>query len=177
MKQALLIVDMINDFVADDGVLRVADAKEFVPVIQKLKKKFDHVIFVNDAHEENDPEFERWSKHAVKGTKGSRIYKGLCNTKDIVFEKTKLSCFTNPNVHKYLLREKIDELVVAGVATEYCVRGAVLDALRFGLKVTIVVDAVAGVDLQKGDQFKALLEMGNEGAKPIYSKDIIENDK
>ncbi len=69
---------------------------------------------------------------------------------------------------------------MTGVATEYCVRGATLDALAKDYKVNLVVDAVAGVDEiklpdgtvvpeTKGAVNRALLEMGNKGAKPVYT--------
>ena len=62
MKQALLIVDMINDFVADDGALKVEGAKEFVPIIKRLMECFECVVFVNDAHKESDTEliYSHW---------------------------------------------------------------------------------------------------------------------
>ena len=174
MKKCLVIVDMLNDFVSEGGALKVEGAVDLVDNINALKEKFDKVIFVNDNHAEDDPEFDVFPKHCVAGTWGTQIYPDIVIDKDdVAFPKVDLSCFTNPEVHKYLLKEKIEEIVVVGVATEFCVRGAVLDALDLGLKATVVVDAIEGCDLDKGNQFKALVEMGNAGATAVHTKDIV----
>jgi len=178
MKKCLVIVDMLNDFVAESGALKVEGAEALIPNINILKEKFDNVIFVNDNHAKDDPEFEAFPPHCVENTEGADIYNGIVVDKsDVVFTKVKLSCFTNPEVHKYLLKERVDEIVVVGVATEFCVRGAVLDALNLGLKVTIVVDAIAGCDLTQGDQFKVLIEMGKAGAYAVHTCDIVGGKK
>ena len=174
MKRCLIIVDMLNDFVSDGGALRVEGAEKLIPIINEIKGKFDKVVFACDSHLENDKEFDLFPKHCVSDTWGAKIVDGIKpNDEDFLATKVDLSCFTNPDVHKYLLKEKIDEVVVVGVATEYCVRGAVIDALKLGFKVKVVVDAIAGVDINTGDQFKALIEMGNNGAVAVNACDIM----
>ena len=58
----------------------------------------------------------------------------------------------------------IRRLYVGGLATDYCVRSSVLDALSAGYDVTVLVDAIAGVDINQGDSVKALEEMRLAGA-------------
>jgi len=133
------------------------------------------VVYANDAHAEDDPEFKAWPKHCVAGTEGAEVVKELVpRMGDLVIPKQDLSVFTNREADRLLREAEIHELYVTGVATEYCVRGAALDALTKGYKVNVVVDAIAGVDLKKGDQARALLEMGNTGAKPVYTKQVLE---
>jgi nicotinamidase/pyrazinamidase len=133
------------------------------------------VIYANDAHAQDDPEFKAWPRHAVKGKIGARvIYELAPSNGALVIEKQDLSMFTNPEADKILREKGINELYVMGVATEYCVRGAVLDAAKLNYKVNVVMDAIAGVDVQKGDQYRALLEMGNAGARPVYAKQALE---
>ncbi len=179
MKRALLIVDMLNDFVQEDGKLPVPGAKDIVENIGRIKGaagQYDMVVvYANDAHTKDDPEFKAWPEHAVAGTYGAKVVKELTpRIGDLVIPKQDLSVFTNSKAD-YMLREaEIHELYVTGVATEYCVKGAVLDALAANYKVNIVVDAIAGVDLQPGDQYKALIEMGNKGARPVTTKQALE---
>jgi len=59
---------------------------------------------------------------------------------------------------------KIRKLYVGGLATDYCIRSSVLDALSAGYEVTVLVDAIAGVDINPGDSEKALAEMRLAGA-------------
>jgi nicotinamidase/pyrazinamidase len=65
---------------------------------------------------------------------------------------------------------QIDSLYVSGIATEYCVKATVLDALRAGLRVTVLPDAVAGIDVHPGDADRALEEMSKAGA--VIAQDI-----
>jgi len=56
---------------------------------------------------------------------------------------------------------------VGGLATDYCVKHSVLDLLRAGLAVTVLGDAIAGVDVQPGDSARALADMRNAGAEIV----------
>ena len=55
-------------------------------------------------------------------------------------------------------------LVIGGLTTDYCVRQSVLDARKAGFEVTILTDAIAGVDVQPGDSARAIEEMTEAGA-------------
>ena len=59
------------------------------------------------------------------------------------------------------------ELVVAGLATDYCVRSTVLDALEQGLAVTVLADTVRAVDLEPGDGARALAEIEAAGCDVV----------
>lgn len=190
MAKALFIVDMLHDFVDEDGKLPVKDAKTLIGNIAELKgyaeKNGIPVIYANDAHAKDDPEFQYWPPHAIKGTYGADIIGELkYNKENIIIEKQKLSAFTNPGLDGILGAYNVDEIYVTGVATEYCVRGVTMDALDLGYKVNLVADAIAGVDeirlpdntqvpKTKGAVAYALMEMGAKGARPIYTNDALE---
>jgi nicotinamidase-related amidase len=81
-KEALLIVDMSNDFVADNGTLTVLKpAQDIVPYIKDLATSFlaeGNVVVVSmDAHQQNDPHFELWPPHNIVGTEGQQLYGDL----------------------------------------------------------------------------------------------------
>ena len=78
-KEALIIVDMSYDFVADEGTLTVGKpGQEIVPYIRNLADDFlsanKHVVIAMDAHEPNDPHFELWPVHNVVNTPGQELY-------------------------------------------------------------------------------------------------------
>jgi len=71
----------LNDFVLSGAPLEILRAKQIVPVIRshiETARNLDWlVVYVCDRHEENDKEFEKWPKHAVKETSGSYIVSAL----------------------------------------------------------------------------------------------------
>ena len=73
---ALVIIDMQNDFVRDDGTLQVKSAPATVPAIGRLlalaRDSSMRVVFSQDTHDPGDPEFEIWPAHALRGTGGGR---------------------------------------------------------------------------------------------------------
>ena len=74
MRQALVVIDMLNDFVRQGAVLEVPQTRRIVPALQarlaEARQDGVPVVYVCDAHEVDDREFERmgWPPHAVRGT-------------------------------------------------------------------------------------------------------------
>lgn len=93
------------------------------------------------------------------------------NHRQILFEKQHTDVFTNRNVMKFLGKLRVFKVVVYGVATEYCVKDAVLGLLKLGITVYVVEDAIKPIDQKEGE--KAILEMKEKGAYFLESKDII----
>jgi nicotinamidase/pyrazinamidase len=58
----------------------------------------------------------------------------------------------------------VERVVICGLATDYCVRGTVLDARRLGYRTDLLTDAIAAVELAPGDGARALAEMAEAGA-------------
>lgn len=127
-----------------------------------------------------------WPDHCVQETYGARFSDDL-NTRafDHVVAKgtdpvvdSYSGFFDNDRrgdtkLHTWLSERGITELVIAGLATDYCVKFTVLDALSLGYKVTVVVDAVKGVNLKPNDSEQALSEMTKAGAKLARTRDIL----
>lgn len=193
MTKALLIVDMLNDFVEEKGKLPVPGAIGLIHNVQCIKHKAEEnnilVVYANDAHAEDDPEFKVWPKHCVKGTYGAEVVEQLKPTADnLTIEKQDLSVFTNSETNDLFRSKGIDELYVVGVATEYCVRGAVLDAIKNGYKTSLITDAIAGVDEiklpdgtsvpgTKGAVERALNEMIDAGAVRVCTEEALRELK
>jgi nicotinamidase/pyrazinamidase len=191
---ALLIVDFQNDF-CPGGALPVAEGDRIAGPINALLDSFDLVVATRDWHPpdhgsfegvEVDPEKWRgadppsiWPMHCVQGTEGAELHPALERAKiDVVIDKGQ-----DPNSQGYsgfqdttlgeLLRERgVERVFVTGLATDYCVKNTALDARRLGFDVTVVEDAVRGVDVEPGDSERALEEMERAGAELATSTEV-----
>ena len=90
----------------------------------------------------------------------------------ILIEKQHNDVFTNPNAEELLLRARVKEAVVYGVAIDYCVKAAVLGMQKRGIQTYVVINAVRGVTSE--GSHSALAEMINAGAKMVTTKDVLE---
>jgi nicotinamidase/pyrazinamidase len=183
---ALLIVDFQNDF-CPGGALPVAEGDRIAEPINELLDSFDLVVATRDWHPpdhgsfvgiEIDPDKWRgadppsiWPVHCVQGTPGAELYPALDQTKvDVVIDKGQdpnsqgYSAFQDTSLGELLRERGVERLFVTGLATDYCVKNSVLDALGLGLEVTVVEDAVRGVDVHPGDSERALEQMETAGA-------------
>lgn len=178
--RALLIVDLQNDFLPG-GALPASGGNEIIPVINLLQDHFELVIASRDCHPDDTTHFQKWPVHCVNGSYGATFPKELKQDK-IKQEFLKgtgnmddgYSAFeaTNIKLHKYLMDKDIDQLVITGLTTEYCVKNTVLDALKSGFKAYVVKDAVAAVRAFPGEEEKAWKEMEEAGAVIISHKQI-----
>jgi nicotinamidase-related amidase len=77
-NRALIIVDMLNDFINEEGTLYCGPRSQAIirPIAKRLqtsRQQGDSVIFMQDSHDENDPEFDRFPRHCIRGTWGSKV--------------------------------------------------------------------------------------------------------
>jgi nicotinamidase/pyrazinamidase len=178
--KALLVVDVQNDF-CPGGALGVPEGDKVVPVINRLMDRFPLVVASKDWHPSETVHFQKWPVHCVRETKGAEFHPGLQVEKmhQVVYKGTGnkddgYSAFeaTNVKLADFLKERGVTELYVAGLATDYCVRASALDAVKQGFKTYVVTDAVAGVNVQPGDDQKALGEMRKAGATLVQSTDV-----
>ncbi|MGB9716601.1 MAG: cysteine hydrolase family protein [Thermodesulfovibrionales bacterium] len=165
-KEALLIIDMLNDFVLEGSPLEVPETRKIIPnikrEIKKAKAEGNPVIYICDTHRPDDIEFSKfgWPPHAVKGTKGAEVVDELRPDKDdFIIEKTTYSGFYKTDLDETLKRLNIDSLRLTGCVTHICIMFTASDAVLRDYKVTIVEDSVAG--LTKEDHEAAIRIMKN----------------
>ncbi|GAB4423353.1 MAG: cysteine hydrolase [Thermodesulfovibrionales bacterium] len=165
-SEALLIIDMLNDFVLEGAPLEVPDARKVIPAIKRevelARKENKPVIYVCDAHEPDDKEFFRfgWPAHAVKGTRGAEVVDELSpQGDDIIIQKTTYSGFYNTRLDEILKALGIDSIRLTGCVTHICVMFTASDAVLRDYNVTVVSDAVAGLSIE--DHEAALRIMKN----------------
>lgn len=183
-------VDTQVDFMLPGGRLYVPDAERLLPNIRKLTDaaRHGHVFLVSHGcyHSKDDPEFKVFPPHCVKGTPGAEFVpealtervltvpneptatlpRDLSPYQQVLLEKQTLDIFQS--LHAGELLERLDrdaELVVFGVATEYCVRLAAKGLLERGRRVSVVQDAIETLKPEDGQ--RTVAELKALGAKFI----------
>lgn len=165
-KEALLVIDMLNDFVVPGAPLEVPETRSIIENIQReiaaARAGAEPVIYICDAHDPDDKEFKKfgWPPHAVKGTRGAEIIEELRpGPFDIVIQKNTYSGFYGTMLDDTLKRLGVDALRLTGCVTHICVMFTASDAVLRDYEVTVVEDGVAG--LSKEDHDAALRIMKN----------------
>ncbi len=184
---ALLAVDVQNDFADPAGGLAVAGAEAIMPVlnaeIAAARAAGSFVAYTQDWHPPATPHFAKdggtWPVHCVGGTWGAELHQGLVadagpsvrkgtNGEDGYSGFTMRdprSGATVPTELDGLLRSRgIRRVVIGGLATDYCVKATVLDAIALGYETHVLVDAVRAVEVAPGDGERALAAMAAAGA-------------
>ncbi|WP_179469557.1 nicotinamidase [Mycolicibacterium vinylchloridicum] len=183
--RALIIVDVQNDF-CEGGSLAVTGAAAVVRAINALlagDHGYDHVVATKDyhvnpgAHFADQPDFvDTWPRHCVAGTTGADFHPEL-NTAPIeaVFHKGAYTAAysgfegatDDTSLTDWLHAHGVDEVDIAGIATDYCVRQTAADATRAGFKTRVLVDLTAGV--APGSTAEALHEMRGNGVELVHT--------
>ena len=184
---ALVAVDVQNDFADPAGGLAVGDGAAVVPLlnaeIAAARAADALVAYTLDWHPTVTPHFAKdggaWPVHCVGGTWGAELHPGLVADAGPRVRKgaggedgysgftmrDPLTGATVPTELDGLLRGRgVRRVVVGGLATDYCVKATVLDALALGYETGVLVDAIRPVDLAPGDGERALAEMERAGA-------------
>jgi nicotinamidase/pyrazinamidase len=127
-----------------------------------------------------------WPEHCIQGTLGAEFANNLDteNFKKIFYKGTDVdidsySAFydnghlKSTGLGKYLKKHGVDQLYIAGLTTEYCIKYSVLDARNLGFETYVIIDACKPVNLNKGDEAAAIEEIKRAGAKILTSKELI----
>lgn len=152
-RRALLVNDMLNDFLMPGGVLYCGNrARRMIPFVARKIKEFrnrgDKVFFVSDAHLPGDYELRIYLPHAMKGTRGAKLVDGIRRRSgDILIHKRFYDGFSNPQLARKLREYKIDEVYVTGVCTSICVMESVSALYHMKIPVYIYKRGVSDFDL------------------------------
>ena len=183
---ALLVVDYQNDFADPQGSLYVKGGDEIVQFlneeIAKAQQRGARVFHTQDWHPESTPHFQKdggiWPVHCVQGTWGAELHHQLVVGGPIVRKgsngedgysgftmRDPVSGETIPTeLGELLAAASVTQLVIAGLATDYCVKATALDGRERGYPVTVLQNGIRAVELQPGDGDRAIEEMFAAGA-------------
>jgi nicotinamidase/pyrazinamidase len=182
LNSALLIVDPQVDF-CPGGALPVPGGDAIFGAVNVVAEAAPLVVASRDWHPAHHVSFTerggQWPPHCVQGTRGAEFHPAL-DRKPIarVFSKGQdpdrdaYSAFDGTDLAEWLHDRGVESLVVGGLATDYCVRASVLDALAAGFSVRVLEDGVGAVDVEPGDGTRALEEMRERGAQVVRARDV-----
>ncbi len=145
MREAVIVVDMIYDFVY--GALQTERGERIIPDIRQLlraaRQAEKPVVFVGDAHFSSDPEIEVWGEHAMRGTQGAAALEELKpEPSDYVLEKRTYSAFHETGLDPLLRSLGVDMVVICGLHTDTCDRHTAADAFFRGYGIVVPEDCV-----------------------------------
>lgn len=181
-KKALILVDIQNDFLKG-GSLEVPFGNEVIAVCNELmlSQEFDLIVATQDWHPANHSSFKQnspegiWPVHCVQDSFGALLHKNLNRGIDVVikkgenplidsysgfFDNDKTSATDLDNVLKV---NHIKEVIVVGLALDYCVKFTALDAVKLGYKTSVKLSATRAVNLSPMDGDNAIKELQQAG--------------
>ena len=154
MTRALLVVDMIEDFVREGGALYCGPTMaKILPVIEReldrARGEGEPVVYLKDDHLPDDAEFAQFPPHALVGTPGARIVPELApRAGDVVIPKRRYSGFFGTDLDITLRERGVDTIRLVGDCTNICVLYTAADARNLGYAVEVVRDGVTSFDLE-----------------------------
>ena len=188
-RDALIVVDVQNDF-CPGGSLAVPDGDAVIPVINRIVPFFGRWIYTRDWHPadhssfSDHPEYRdgSWPPHCVQGTPGS----DWCRALDMPMNAILVTKGDDPvqeahsgfqverlDLAAFLHGHDVERVFITGLATEYCVRQTVLDALAAGFTVYLVEDAVRGISPE--ESARTLAELERAGAIRVWSTQLVDS--
>ena len=150
--KALLVIDMLKDFINKDGALSTGPAGEaIIPFVKEKIEEFRGknypIVYICDNHEKDDKEFDMFPPHCIAKTEGSQIIKELeVKEDDKIIMKRRYSAFYGTDLDLYLREKGVNEIYLLGVCTNICVLYTAADARNISYKVNIYKDGVASFD-------------------------------
>lgn len=156
--------------------------------INQIAKWFESedlpVVFTRDWHPPDHSSFIEnggiWPTHCVKGTKGAELHPSLyfpsvsiLVSKATSTTKEAYSGFQGTGLASTLRDMGVERLIVTGLATDYCVKNTVIDALKLGFSVQVVREAILAVNVNEGDGEIAIKEMVANGAQLVSLADVL----
>ena len=184
---ALIIVDVQNDF-CKGGPLEVKNGEEVITGLNEIINKFytedTPVYATKDWHPLDHCSFEinggLWPVHCVQGTPGARLHPELLidGRADTINKGTETgeeaySGFDGTNFAEQLRENNISKVIIGGLATDYCIHGTTIGAIKNGFSTSVIEDLIRGVEINPGDCANAIKEMKDSGAKFIQSSSLV----
>ncbi len=186
---ALIVVDMQNDFADQKGSLYVTGAEQVIPVvnteIERARSAGALVVYTRDWHPEVTPHFAKdggiWPVHCVADTWGAAFHPDVVVEGPTIFKGTggedgysgfavrdpRTGATSSTGLDDLLEAHEITGVVVTGLALDYCVKATALDAAAAGLSTRLLRDGTRAVNLEEGDDRRALEELEEAGVEVV----------
>jgi len=155
--KALIVVDMLNDFIKEDGSLYCGKTSQtIIPFIKEKIRKFRQekspIIFLQDSHDPDDSEFDLFGKHCVTGSEGGKIIEEIeVKDEDYIVPKKTYDGYYKSDLGKILEENQVEEVHLVGVCTSICVMETSSSLAKRGYKLVIYKEGVADFDPEAHD--------------------------
>lgn len=186
-KDALIVVDVQVDFLPG-GSLAVPNGDQVIPPLNGYIKRFSQqglpIFFTRDWHCSQHCSFREnggpWPPHCLADNPGAQFAPDLLLPQDNLYIVSKgehsdmdaYSGFQDTPLLKLLREQGVRRVFIGGIATEYCVKATVMDALNFGFVTMLLTDAIQGVAANLGDMETAVQQILAGGALALTMEDF-----
>ncbi|MDQ6776569.1 MAG: nicotinamidase [Actinomycetota bacterium] len=170
--EALIVVDVQHDF-CPGGALAVTDGDQIIEAVNRLASEAPLVVATRDWHPPDHGSFaERggvWPVHCVRDTPGAQLHPGLRAKLDAIIDKGQApdregySGFEDTQLEELLREHGVDTVHVVGLALDYCVKATALEARSAGFDVIVHREATRAVNVEPGDDERAVTELRAAG--------------
>ena len=172
MKEAVIVVDMVNDFVYDkfgsEGAQKIVSNTK--KLLENAKDSEILIIYSQDSHSNDDPEMDIWGEHAMEGEKGSETIDELKGFEDVMVKTSTYDPFFKTDLNEILKEYEIERVIITGVSTDICVQHAAGGAFIRGYDIIVLDDCTASMS---GDKHESALEY----MENIYGAEITTSEK
>jgi nicotinamidase/pyrazinamidase len=187
-NDALIIVDVQRDFCLG-GALPVPEGDQVVPILNEYIKLFKEanarIFATRDWHPPNHMSFKpyggAWPPHCIQQSEGAKFHPDLKLPDDTYIiskamdpAKESYSGFDGTALAEGLKKDGVARVFVGGLATDYCVKNTVLDAINQGFETALLLDATRGINVKPDDVKKAIDEMAAKGAETVNLENFPE---
>ncbi len=163
---------MINDFVT--GKLGNERAESIIPNLEDLLEEASEndilKVFVQDKHQENDPEITHWGPHAMENEEGSETIpqlEGMANRK---LSKRFYDAFYKTDLELTLRQHQIERVLLTGVTTDICLQNTAAGAFYRGYEIKVVEDCTEAMDEEKK-------EYALDYMRDVYGAEIVSSEE
>lgn len=177
MSKALLVIDMLNDFLDKEGVLYIGPSAEEVKknVAEKVNDRRNNgvpIIYIMDRHLENDAEFNMFPPHCLAGKWGSEIVPEIAPQRgEYLIYKRRFSAFFGTDLDLTLRELGVSTLEITGVCTQICVLYTAADARMRHYDVVVSENCVASFD-DEAHRFSIQQMEKTLGVKVLKGEDV-----
>jgi nicotinamidase-related amidase len=146
-KTAILVIDMLNDYLTPEGLVYCEKGKDIIPNISRCltfsRQNGILVVYINTCLRLQDILVKKWGLHAVKGTVGAQVVRELAPlTEDLIVTKQYYNGFFMTELHTELQSRGITDIVITGIHTHVCVLLTAVGAFEHGYTVVTLEDCI-----------------------------------
>jgi len=150
-KTAVMVIDMQNDFIEEKGKLYVPRSEKLIKpiksILDKAREAGATIIYTQDWHHEDDPEFEVWGEHALANSWGAEIVEELKPKEgEFVVRKPSYDAFYGTPLEHILRYRGLENLILTGVLANICVLHTAGSAAMRGYRLIIPVDCILALN-------------------------------